>query len=142
MSKLLLYCCKAKPYITISNDKQRVYPSCVISDGIKEWHLNGKIAAECDFEVEEINDRSAKFVCNRYYLEILKKSCLTDKQMYDYLKGQNGYAIHIKNLKIFDKPKELSEYGMDFPISPIVKAPQNMMYANGIGERYILISRV
>jgi len=28
----------------------------------------------------------------------------------DYLKGFNGYAIHIKNLKIFDEPKELSEY--------------------------------
>lgn len=145
--KLLLYCTKAKPilrkldnyFLDKHNDnyywgKGQTVPC----------NLNGKIVAECDFEVEEINYRSAKFVCNRYYLEILKKSCLTDKQMYDYLKGEKGYAIHIKNLKIFDKPKELRDYKGDskgnfFKI--IEKAPQNMqMVLNEKLEDCILIS--
>ena len=143
--KLLLYCTKTKPYITKGNDGS-VYPSCVISDGIQEWHLNGKIVAECDFEVEEIRLTKSLYLDEDYITntlrekEILKYSCLSYCELADYLGGKGGYAIHIKNLHIFDKPKELSEYGMDFPISPIVKAPQNMMYANGIGERYSLIS--
>ena len=131
MSKLLLYCCKAKP--TLYNVLGKFITTKYLGkdfkqDGLTHPELNGKIVAECDFEVEEINYRSAKFVCNRYYLEILKKSCLTDKQMYNYLKGKNGYAIHIKNLHIFDKPKELDFYSSNyFYFNEVEKAPQNMM---------------
>ena len=58
-----------------------------------------------------------------------------------------GYAIHIKNLHIFDKPRELNEYA-DNKGYNIKKAPQNMMYAckyshtswNDIFDYYILIS--
>ena len=53
-----------------------------------------------------------------------------------YLKGKNGYAIHIKNLTIFDKPRELNEFynskDYDKTWQPIIKAPQNMMYADYI----------
>ena len=164
--KLLLYCVKAKPYITRGNDGS-VYPSCVISDGIKEWHLNGKIVAECDFEVEEIAcskidydlsyaiDGTGQAFYNNskeykpFYLglnisniELLKRSCLTNKEMYDYLNGKNGYAIHIKNLKIFDEPKELSDYtyfGTKL-FGTLGNAPQNMMYAFDGEEKKVLIS--
>lgn len=38
-------------------------------------------------------------------------TCLTDKQIIDYLgNGKRGYGWHISNLKIYDKPKELSEF--------------------------------
>ena len=135
--KLLLYCTKANPYLRkldnyfLDNHKDNYYWS---KGQTTPFNFNGKIVAECDFEVEEINYRNAKFVCNRYYLEILKKSCLTDKQMYDYLKGKNGYAIHIKNLHIFDEPRELSDFNKiietpygEEPDTIITKAPQNMM---------------
>lgn len=37
--------------------------------------------------------------------------CLTDKQIIDYLgNGKQGYGWHISNLKIYDKPKDLSEF--------------------------------
>ena len=37
--------------------------------------------------------------------------CLTDKQIIDYLgNGKQGYGWHISDLKIYDKPKELSEF--------------------------------
>lgn len=38
------------------------------------------------------------------------KACLSYDEYNHYLKGKNGYAIHISDLKIFDKPKELSEF--------------------------------
>jgi predicted transcriptional regulator len=139
--KLLLYCTKAKPYITQGNDGS-VYPSCVISDGIQEWHLNGKIVAECDFEVEEIRLTKSLYLDEDYITntlrekEILKYSCLSYCELADYLGGKDGYAIHIKNLHIFDKSKELSDYykfdGIYNDINnwkTIDKAPQNMMYA-------------
>lgn len=78
---------------------------------------------------------------------LLKCSCLTQAQMYDYLKDKNGFAIHISNLEIFDRPKELSEFyttKLDEDLTkrfdnsiqlengtwvkPITKAPQNFCY--------------
>lgn len=37
-------------------------------------------------------------------------SCLTDEQTADYLGNKDGYGLHITDLKIYDKPKELSEF--------------------------------
>lgn len=41
---------------------------------------------------------------------LLQKSCLTFKELDDYLLSGEGYAIHITKLEIFDKPKEISEF--------------------------------
>lgn len=52
---------------------------------------------------------------NAYNLE---KSCLTYEQISDYVCCEKtGYAWHIDDLKIYDKPKELSEF--KFPNKPI-----------------------
>lgn len=37
-------------------------------------------------------------------------SCLTDEQTADYLGNKDGYGWHISDLKVYDKPKELSEF--------------------------------
>ena len=43
--------------------------------------------------------------------ELLKECCLTYDQLSDYLDDiNNGYAIHITKLEIFDKPKDISEF--------------------------------
>jgi predicted transcriptional regulator len=151
--KLLLYCTKAKPYLNCDygKDNHEEYSgdwNIYLANKQNECSniVNGKIVAECDFDVEEINYRNAKFVCNRYYLEILKRSCLTDKQMYDYLKGEKGYAIYIKNLYVFDKPRFIQDYSKnENPYNYIENAPQNMCYAFDVKsfneiEKYILIS--
>jgi len=151
--KLLLYCTKAKPYITQGNDGS-VYPSCVISDGIKDWHLNGKIVAECDFEVEEIKPCISPIDKKPYaYMtralerwELVEHSCLSFEQLDDYLKGEKGYAIHIKDLHIFDKPRFIQDYSKnENPYNYIENAPQNMCYAYDVKsfnnfEKSILIS--
>lgn len=38
------------------------------------------------------------------------KACMTLKEAVDYGKGKKLYAWHISDLKIYDKPKELSEF--------------------------------
>lgn len=165
--KLLLYCTKAKPYLFKN-------PTDVINQFIKDYWcadkldekpfdediLNGKIVAECDFKVEDLrivdDDPLGAYWYETKTLsenEVLEKSCLTGDELFDYLGEDNeGYAIHIKNLHIFDKPKELSEYfskpkkmntldGYSWVCESIDRAPQNMMYAyDGEGNKYIVIS--
>lgn len=40
----------------------------------------------------------------------LKEMCLTNKNLIEYGKGRPLYGWHISDLKIYDKPKELSEF--------------------------------
>lgn len=170
--KLLLYCCKAKPYLkshseyeynekgAIPKTRKRIFTLC--QD--KCDYYNGKIVAECDYEVEEIfednfEDARDGYVEHFYTLgsyddfdegqkALLKESCLQKHELSNYLGFENGYAIHIKNLHIFDEPKKLSECykkyeGKNYSPTyymPITKAPQNMMYVYDNGEKKILIS--
>ena len=128
--KLLLYCTKAKPYLRDYRGKA-IYNRFVVSPSDRPFTsddtqpiLNGKIVAECDFEVEEI----------KYSVATLIHSRLTLKKLDDYLQGKNGYAIHIKNLHIFDKPKELDDYyySRKGVFRTLGKAPQNMMYVQEV----------
>jgi predicted transcriptional regulator len=158
--KLLLYCTKGKLSLRKSIKDKDYY----LDNGSKfniipkeDYKLNGKIVAECDFKVEKINVLDCTFrTFNLVEKEILNKSCLTYKELFEYLKNRDnprGYAIHIKNLQIFDKPKELSNYltrakemnmlyGSSWVCESIDKAPQNMMYAQDENQngQYILIS--
>ena len=59
-----------------------------------------------------------EFVCERIvgnfkYLVTpkgLECACLTEQEVNDYLGLKGGYGWHISDLKIYDKPKELSEF--------------------------------
>lgn len=137
--KLLLYCCKEKMQKDLlwSNNLDYFFLDGAYNrliDNLPKHLLNGKIVAECDFEVEDIE----KFYCcgdiiqtkTMTYEALLGRSCLTDDEFKEYNPTK---AIHIKNLHIFDKPKELNEVykienvgGMLFT-KPLTQAPQNMM---------------
>lgn len=48
---------------------------------------------------------------SRIALKEFPWTCLTDKQIMDYLgNGKRGYGWHISDLVIYDKPKDLSEF--------------------------------
>lgn len=42
--------------------------------------------------------------------ELLKAACMSKEAAEKYLKGRDGCAWHISDLKIYDKPKELDEF--------------------------------
>lgn len=162
MSKILLYCTKAKPYLYRQDDDCFELLNKLKNEDTSSYKKyyrlnNGKIVAECDFEVEWCDTSwcCVDFIENKG----LEKSCLTKKQLFDYVKGRyEFYAIHIQNLHIFDKPKELSEYYSQGQVdwieetelyrlkNGITTAPQNMCYAYKYSysknklEKYILIS--
>lgn len=76
----------------------------------------GKVIGEftCD-AITRVNlcgfwDDSGKQLDNR-----LKETCLTSKEFCDYLGEKVGYGWHISNLKIYDTPRELSEFWRGCP---------------------------
>lgn len=66
-----------------------------------------------------------EFTCDRIYElaplnhapdDVEKQACLTRKEIVNYLEG-TGYGWHIVNLKIYDTPRELSEFRRACPNS-------------------------
>lgn len=47
----------------------------------------------------------------------LKETCLTSEELCNYLGEKAGYGWHISNLKIYDTPRELSEFRKACPNS-------------------------
>ena len=112
----------------------------------------GKVVAKFTLnKVEEIywkQDLSNPYISDNYNLEtdtlneweLRNKSYLESEELEDYLGFDEsefkalGYAWHIDNLVIFDKPKELSEfktYFNDFykrKPHPLMKAPQSWQF--------------
>lgn len=57
---------------------------------------------------------------------VLHDACLTIEELKSYLNGKDYfYGWHIKNLEIFDKPKQLSDFGLKRP-------PQSWQYTSGV----------
>lgn len=75
----------------------------------------GKVIGEfiCD-KVYSIKNQGNSFVVENEEQgvtnEIARQSCLDYDDMVGYLGNKDGYGLHITALKIYDKPKELSEF--------------------------------
>lgn len=71
----------------------------------------GKVIGEfvCDeilvFAGHKFYDDVGGFIHDR-----IQDTCLTEKEIGDYLDGKYGYGWHISNLVIYDKSRELSEF--------------------------------
>lgn len=75
----------------------------------KDNFLNGKVIGEftCDriYELAPLNHAPD---------DVERKACLTREEIVKYLKGI-GYGWHITDLRIYDTPRELSEFWRDCP---------------------------
>lgn len=125
----------------------------------KEWMRKylGKVIGEfiCDkvekFE-EQIEEGGLYYTLRNDFNEATQ---LDNWELHDYGKGKPIYAWHISQLKIYDKPKELSEffakcripeskckccdycseledrYGRFYNIKRVIRPPQSWMYIEG-----------
>ena len=155
---IYVYCTKAKEKLMYDYDAR--YDIFYETDSNCEDSLNGKVVFKfrC-YKVEEILIKPN----GNYYTntlsnnKLLAQSCLSQKEIFEYTSGNwhisksgnywyGGYAIHINDLEIFDKPKELSEFykvghyeDLDDYFTdekqingkwciPLTKAPQNFCY--------------
>lgn len=152
-TKVLLYCTKGKPYLCKKSNNE----FCLSNKSSVLDNLNGKIVAECEVEVEGIRyfyhyepevdigigvlpafetdgyvrDKFEAWECDE---ELFKKSCMNGDALDAYLKQKDGYALNIRNLNIFDEPKQLNDFAHYRKIrenvsvfEDIIQAPQNMM---------------
>lgn len=154
--KGLLYCTKKKPSLMKYENIDGYYTD---TDPVldKRALLNGKIVAECDFEVEEHKETTIDWLCMSLREKIIfgnmcEKANIDELECYKYANGKPLYAIHIKNLHIFDEPKELDDFTTRTPVEydsficdsctfgfdckkckyyydyqQVIKAPKNMM---------------
>lgn len=103
--------------------------------------LNGKVVARFWFdEYEEYGNTDLYSYTYMHRIEkLLKNACITSDKLYGYIKKVKPeeetkyrkyhpfYAWHIKNLEIFDKPKELRVFYRG-EYQGVAKAPQKFMY--------------
>lgn len=87
-------------------------------------HNPGKVIGEfvCGY-IDEYTNYSLDEQCGHIKRreELLRSACMTLKGWRDYIgscRSDFGYAWHISNLKIYDKPKELSEFTKPIPEIP------------------------
>ena len=89
----------------------------IINDKWVQMEVGGTIIGEfiCD-RIYELETRSPG---GSYYVkgedqpttnDVARKSCLTLKDMHEYLQAKVGYGWHISELKIYDTPKDLGEF--------------------------------
>ena len=112
----------------------KCYIYCTLSGSPEAFESWGKDVAK--WNRENWGERKGKvigeFVCDRIDMlaplnhcdaNVEKDSCLTREQIVRYLRGK-GYGWHISDLQIYNKPRELSEFGLTRPF-------QSWGYVNG-----------
>lgn len=121
--KCYIYCTKPK-MITKYVFKPEDYPKymrpekpvfCKVPDGSSPYcsvvNGNGKVIGEFVCDVIFTMSITYSDPTSRIALKEFPYTCLTDRQIIDYLgNGNQGYGWHISNLVIYDKPKELNEF--------------------------------
>lgn len=125
-----IYCTKdKKDYLCKPNEWGMPYPKTYALGGKCCKNYNGKVVAK--FTLNKVED--VFYECGNngisingykwFYTEELdlvqnfeKASCLNENELFNYLQPKEaggtpcGYAWHISNLKIFDRPKELWQF--------------------------------
>lgn len=117
--KCYIYCTSAKPYLykeanppsELFFDSElykgkgyddRLFSSKVIGEFVCDWIT--KITPHCDI------DGCVNQYIHGYPAILGDNDCLSFNDMKAYLGNKKGYDWHISDLKIYDKPKELSEF--------------------------------
>lgn len=91
---------KAYIYCTYGKDKENYMLG-------KRGKVIGEFVCDKILEIEVFKSGTIK----NYWFYNLDKSCLSFDEMGAYIGKENiGYGWHISDLKIYDKPKELSEF--------------------------------
>ena len=134
--------CKVYIYCTMPNKQENRKPHSWevvwLKRVVAEFTLN-----KADTLERDLNDWLPK---NRYDIsnELLKDINLNQEQLWNYGQGKTLYAWYIDDLKIYDKPKELSEFSTishrmkgkesRFTSHLLQRPPQSWMFVDNLEE--------
>lgn len=132
-------CSKSKPYLKDCGSF-RVLSNTEIAN--KGHYLNGKVV--CKFECKKVEELYTDEDAWSYYTDTITEDYkvselahIGDGDIEEYLNGDIGYFIHISNLTIFDKAKDISDlrFAKTYNFEDmhncrvsLTKAPQNFCY--------------
>lgn len=129
--KCYIYCTSGRPDLNIPISPERLMQDYLDTGSMQSLNCplgNGKVIGE--------------FTCDRIYGlaplnhapdDVEKQACLTREEIVNYLNG-TGYGWHIVGLRIYDQPRELSEFtglrNTRFGAAPydIKRPPQSWCY--------------
>ena len=142
--KAYIYCTKGRDLlreVSCWNTKTKIHKTnyrIINLDYCTNKIANGKVIGEfiCD-RIEMVNAKCSDYGIDLFYHDCLTNGCLIEREIEKYfnipedkdlrvMKG-NGYAWHISDLKIYDKPLSLSELGVTRP-------PQSYMYVKEVEQ--------
>lgn len=113
--KVYIYCTKHRKDMFWLNEEIKDIDG--LPKGLRAYNSRlGNCSIIGEFVCDKITDISVVVRnCNEdynhvYHNDECKGSCLTWKELQEYGKGKPLYGWHISDLKIYDKPKELSEF--------------------------------
>lgn len=108
------------------------------------WGKHGKVVGE--FTCDRIYELETRSPGGSYYVkgedqpttnDVARQSCLTLKEMHEYLQSATGYGWHISDLVIYDEPKKMDDFtGLretKFGLEPVTikRPPQSWCYVDG-----------
>lgn len=119
--KWYIYCTKPKKWYVyskcgVTSDELvwKTKDKVKMCDGFEFWGddcetLNGRVVAE--FTLKNISYWQPYWTPEVMHIcDISEKSCVSIEDLMKYCGDEIIYALHIEDLKIYDKPKELSEF--------------------------------
>lgn len=88
----------------------------IVSEVLNSVYGGGKVIGSfvC-YKIEKIDFRAqcASTLSERWtFNRIAKQACLLPSEMGRYLSGDNGYGWHVAKPKLFDKPKDITEFAI------------------------------
>lgn len=162
--KCYIYCCKAKSKWSLC-DYEGAYENSKGEIVYAQQHIIGEFICDKVDKITTLQHTYYNFLgapiatITEYGIwnDDLPQMCLTKKEIEDYGKGETLYGWHISDLKIYDKPRELSEFGRPcsysgpcfcckrasvekdgnlFCNAKIIRPPQSYMYVEDLGVNY------
>ncbi|MBE6555538.1 MAG: hypothetical protein E7663_04820 [Ruminococcaceae bacterium] len=129
--KCYIYCTNGKPILgrCLKDNSLKATPKTDFDNYNKDtlFRANGKVIGE--FVCNLMTSFKAMGEVQALYNEA-KETCISHDEIIKYANGKRLYYWHISDLKIYDKPRELSEfskYGFVHPV-PLKRPPQSWMY--------------
>lgn len=113
-----------KCYIYCTIDGIKKMPKDYIAESVERGKVIGEFTCDRIYELAPLNHAPD---------DVEKQACLTREEIVNYLNG-TGYGWHISDLRIYDAPRELSEFAglrnTRFGAAPydIKRAPQSWCY--------------
>ena len=118
--KCYIYCTIGGRDLNIPISQERLMRDYMETGSMKSLNCplgNGKVVGE--FICDQIYELETKARGGSYYVkgdelpttnDVARQSCLTLKDMHEYLQVAKGYGWHISGLKVYDKPKEMDDF--------------------------------